>query len=134
MKQISWFGVLAVLMPMASGAAGYSNSAFQREVKTGLDLVGARANVDVLPDTAPGELGADVYQTVGAADNADTQMFIPTTMYVRMGAGLNLGFATDRRKLAMKNSMPVAVMQPRLVWVGIYHRMSGQRLTFNPQR
>lgn len=99
MKKISWFGVLAVLVPMASGAAGYSDAAFQREVKTGLDLVGARSNVDVLPDVAPGELGADVYQTVGATDNADTQMFIPTTMYVRMGAGLNLGFATDQAKI-----------------------------------
>lgn len=87
------------LVPMCASAT-YSDKNFVSEVKTGLDLIGARANVDVVPDDAPGELGADVYMTADAMDNArDIQMFIPTTMYVRAGAGLNLGFATDQAKI-----------------------------------
>ncbi len=97
MKKISYFGILAVILPSVA-LAGYSDRGFQAEVTEGLDLVGARKNVDAVPDVAPGELGADVYQTVGAADDSDIRMFIPTTMYVRFGGGLNLGFATEQAR------------------------------------
>ena len=97
MRKISYFGILAIILPSVA-MAGYSDKQFKAEVGEGLDLISARANVDVIPDVAPGELGADVYQTVGAVNNPDIRMFIPTTMYVRAGAGLNLGFATDQAK------------------------------------
>lgn len=93
MKKISYVGILAVLLTGPS-FAGYSDEQFRNEIIEGLDLIGARANVDK-PDAAPGELGLDVYQTVDAGVNDDMQMFIPTKMYMRAGGGLNLPFATD---------------------------------------
>lgn len=97
MKSMSFIGGLCAVLAMpAVASAAYSDRDFRSEVLTGLDIVGARANVDVVADVAPGALGADVYQYVGVVDDADVQLFIPTTMYVRMGGGLNLGFATDQ--------------------------------------
>ncbi|MBP5707830.1 MAG: hypothetical protein J6W79_02430, partial [Alphaproteobacteria bacterium] len=49
-----------------------------------------------------GELGYDVYGSVGVVDSSDTRMFIPTSMYVRGGGGLNLGFASSKAELADK--------------------------------
>ncbi len=93
MKKISYLGMLFALLATPATAA-YSDEQFRAEVIEGLDLIGARANVD-RPDAAPGELGLDVYQTADAGYNSDVQMFIPTRMYMRAGAGLNLPFATD---------------------------------------
>ncbi len=81
--------------------AEYSNDQFRAEILEGLDMVSARANIDV-PDPAPGELGLDVYQTADAGYNPDVQVYIPTSMYVRIGAGLNLPFATDKAKVGDK--------------------------------
>lgn len=75
--------------------ASYDADKFQSEVRTGLDIVGARATYDVIQDAAPGELGMEVYETADAVQNDDIKMFIPTSMYMRLGGGLNLGFATD---------------------------------------
>ena len=98
MKSAYSIGLLLVaLMPNVSNA--YTDKQFRNEILTGVDIISARVNADVIPDTAPGALGADVYQTVGAVDTSDTRLFIPTTMYVRMGGGLNLGFATDQAKV-----------------------------------
>ncbi len=93
MKKISCL-VVALLVAMPAHAK-YSDRQFRSEVARGIDIVGAELNVDVIPDDAPGALGRDVYQKVGTADNSGITMFIPTTMYVRAGAGLNLPFATD---------------------------------------
>lgn len=76
------------------GHGGYDDATFRAEVLEGLDLVGARANVDVA-DPAAGELGLDVYQSADAVQNEDIQLFIPTSMYMRAGGGMNLGFASD---------------------------------------
>lgn len=95
MKKISYF-VLSVAVLSGPAFGEYSDKAFRTEVLTGLDIISAQANVDVVADPAPGALGLDVYQTVGAVDPDDIQMFIPTTMYIRAGGGLNLGFATDK--------------------------------------
>ena len=94
MKKISCL-VVAMLVAMPAHAK-YSNRQFRNEVARGIDIVGAEYNVNVVPDDAPGELGLDVYQKVGTVDNSGITMFIPTSMYVRAGAGLNLPFATDR--------------------------------------
>lgn len=100
MKKISYLGILSVLLATPAFAE-YSDEQFRDEVLEGLDLVAARANVDV-PDPAPGELGLDVYQTADAGYNSDIQMFIPTSMYMRAGGGLNLPFATDKAKVGDK--------------------------------
>ena len=97
MKKISCLVLLAMVATMPA-KADYSDRRFVSEVSRGLDIVGAELNVDVVPDEAPGELGRDVYQSVGVVDSSDVRMFIPTTMYMRAGAGLNLGFATDKAK------------------------------------
>ena len=93
MKQLSYLGIFVVLA-VSPAMAQYSDEIFIDEITEGVDLVATRENVDV-PDAAPGELGLDVYQSVGVAVDDDIQMFIPTSMYLRAGAGLNLGFATD---------------------------------------
>lgn len=85
---------IAMLMACPS-YAGYSDKQFRSEISRGLDIVGAELNVEVVPDDAPGALGAEVYEKIGVVDNSDMTLFIPTTMYVRGGGGFNLGFATD---------------------------------------
>ncbi len=96
MKALSCLGLFTGLLMATSATAANNSDLFIGEVTTGLDLISATRNVDVIPDDAPGELGADVYQTAGAVNPTDTRMFIPTSMYVRMGGGLNLGFATTK--------------------------------------
>ncbi len=95
MKKISCLGILAAVAITGTADARYSNKDFQREVLTGLDIVSARETVDVVADTAPGEMGREVYQTLPAPD-PNIRMFIPTTMYIRAGGGINLNFATDK--------------------------------------
>ena len=95
MKKISCLCLLAMVVAMPANA-DYGNRKFISEVKRGLDVVGAESTAYTVPDAAPGELGLDVYQSVYESDSRFTRMFIPTDMYVRAGAGLNLGFATDK--------------------------------------
>ena len=94
MKKISCSVLLALMVTMPA-LAGSNSRGFVREVSRGLDIIGAESNAYVIPDAAPGELGNDVYQSVDVIDSSYTRMFIPTTMYVRAGGGLNLGFASD---------------------------------------
>ncbi|MBR5154017.1 MAG: hypothetical protein IKW57_04470 [Alphaproteobacteria bacterium] len=96
MKKISWFAtVLAICGGVSTANAKYDDAKFQAEILTGLDLIGARETIEETPEYAPGELGREVYEIAGAVQPDDIQMYIPTSMYVRMGMGLNLGFATD---------------------------------------
>ncbi len=81
---------------MFGANANYDAAKFQAEVLEGLDLIGARDTIDITPVDAPGELGREVYEIAGAVQPDDIQLFIPTSMYVRLGGGLNLGFATDK--------------------------------------
>ncbi len=97
MKKISYLSFLAALL-ITPAMAEYSNEKFQAEILEGLDLVGVRENIDK-PDLAPGELGLDVYQTANSGYNPDVKLYIPTTMYVRAGGGLNLPFATSKAKV-----------------------------------
>ena len=93
MKKI--YCLLGAMLTAMPAYAQYSDKQFRGEVSRGLDIVGAELNVDVVPDDAPGALGLEVYEKVGVVDNHDITMFIPATMYVRAGGGINLGFATD---------------------------------------
>lgn len=93
-KKISY--VLLAAMATSPAYAKIDASVFVREVTRGVDVVAApRVAPDVIDD-APGALGAEVYETVDAVENIDMRMFIPTSMYMRMGGGLNLGFASSR--------------------------------------
>ncbi len=96
--------IIAILCSVCANtaSAAYSDRQFKSEVTRGLDIIGAHANVNIIEDAAPGELGLEVYQTVNAVDTNDLKLFVPTSMYVRAGAGLNLGFATDKAKFAGK--------------------------------
>ncbi len=96
MKVLSCVGFAAVLFAGASAFAVGNADLFVGEISRGVDLIGAQRNVDVIPDEAPGQLGADVYLSAGAVNPIDERMFIPTSMYVRMGGGLNLGFGTSQ--------------------------------------
>lgn len=84
----------AVIMP-GIACASYDAEKFQSEIRDGLDLISARATADVVPEPAPGELGLEVYEVADAVQSDDMKLFIPTSMYLRLGGGLNLGFATD---------------------------------------
>ncbi len=97
MKKISYICLTALFLCVPAFAA-YDDASFQAEVLEGLDLISARANLGV-SEVAPGELGADVYQFAGAVQTDDSQLFIPTSLYLRMGGGINLGFATDKAKV-----------------------------------
>lgn len=98
MKKISAFAIIAAIVGTTGAYANYDDSKFRAEVLEGLDLIGARATVEEIQEPAPGELGQEVYQVADAVVATDTRLYIPTSMYMRMGGGLNLGFATDKAK------------------------------------
>ena len=126
MKKIS---VLALLMTtIGANAATYDADKFRSEILTGVDMIGARATVNEIPISAPGELGREVYEITGAINPDDIQMYIPTSMYVRMGGGLNLGFATSRAIFDGNEFESSGSYTTRLVWDGICLRMFAQKL------
>lgn len=101
MKRISVFAIMLVAITgNVAHATSWNADQFRNEILTGVDMIGARATVDDTPDAAPGELGREVYEIADAVVADDVRMFIPTSMYMRMGGGLNLGFATDRATYA----------------------------------
>ena len=89
--------IYVLLMCIAAMPANAYNSRrqFVSEVHRGVDVVGTVHKID-LPGDAPGELGLDVYQSERFTDSPEIRMFIPTDMYVRMGGGFNLDFATSK--------------------------------------
>lgn len=99
MKKISYLGIVLAALGGTAANAAYDSVKFQAEIAEGLDIIGAKKTVDVTPVVAPGELGAEVYEVAGAFNDDTVKMFIPTSMYVRMGGGLNLGDATDQAQL-----------------------------------
>jgi hypothetical protein len=94
MKKLYCFALLVAALINTNANATYDNELFKDEISTGLDILVA---INSEPD-APGELGREVYETSGAVDNSDIRMFIPTTHYMRMGGGLNMGFATTKAR------------------------------------
>ncbi|MDR1071333.1 MAG: hypothetical protein LBL21_01675 [Rickettsiales bacterium] len=82
-KIMAFFSVAAV----CAGAAGAKYDAFKSEAKSGLDYTAAES-MGRAPD---GELGKTVYSEKVRESH---DVFIPTTNYVRLGAGANLGLAS----------------------------------------
>lgn len=101
MKKLT-FIIAAGAISASPAFAGYTDSKFQSEVLAGLDIVSARTNVTIVEDPAPGALGLEVYESKNVMQDDNIQLFIPASMYVRAGAGLNLGFATDKAKFQGK--------------------------------
>ncbi len=103
MKILSFVaGASVVAATFSSAGAASRDAQFRREILTGLDIIEARAHADTVENAAPGELGLEVYQFENAVQNDDVKLFIPTSMYVRAGGGLNLGFATNKAGFAGK--------------------------------
>lgn len=98
MKAFMGIGMAAVLIGTSAANADYSDKKFRKEIGRGLDLISAETTYTNIIDDAPGELGQEVYEHVDVVSTDDMRVFVPTTHYVRMGAGLNLGFATDAAK------------------------------------
>ncbi|MBP5485375.1 MAG: hypothetical protein J6Y07_01570 [Alphaproteobacteria bacterium] len=101
MKKISYF-LLASLVGIFGANADTKD--FKGEIRKGLRNSGGytysrsqnRANV-------VGELGHEVfYDDCPAEYDGDDEyrLFVPTSMYVRMGGGINLGFATKKARVA----------------------------------
>jgi hypothetical protein len=80
---VSFF--IAVIVTFSAGA---KYDAFTAEAQNGLDYVAAKSK-GAVPD---GDLGRNVY--IGKVQD-DYDAFIPTANYVRVGAGMNLGFASS---------------------------------------
>lgn len=95
MKKQNLLSVICYLLFAAGAAnAGYDDKQFRNEVTEGLDIHVARTNAYVQEDDAIGEMGMEVYQTRAESERNNYDMYIPNTMYVRAGAGMNLGFAS----------------------------------------
>lgn len=94
MKRLSYVAI--TIATISAADASYDAKRLKNEISSGLDILTAEIVYDKIEEPAPGELGKEVYQIAGAVQSDDVKMFIPTSMYVRMGAGLNLGFATDK--------------------------------------
>ena len=77
-----------------NAASPYNNKNIQRELSRGLDVYVA-PELAKNPDIAYGELGENVYEYQGTSETKNIQLYIPTSMYVRMGAGINLNLATE---------------------------------------
>ena len=76
--------------------AGFDADLFVQEIERGVDIVAAPRIAPNVIAEAPGALGAEVYETAPITKDENTRLFIPTSMYVRMGGGLNLGFASSK--------------------------------------
>ncbi|MDR3208331.1 MAG: hypothetical protein LBT45_00605 [Rickettsiales bacterium] len=85
MKKIFVFFSLLIF---CAGSAGAKYDAFKSEARDGLDYVAAES-MGHAPD---GELGKTVYSEK-VRDSYD--IFIPTTDYIRLGAGANIGGASS---------------------------------------
>lgn len=96
MKHLSFSAIMTLALCVGGAHANYDPARFTDEVSTGLDIISAHETIDTTPTQADGELGLEVYEIADAVDTSDIRMFIPTSMYMRMGGGLNLGFATDK--------------------------------------
>lgn len=96
MNKISYLTVFMIMCGITcANASNYTDKKFRNEIASGVDIVVAPTLAETIPEDAPGELGWAVYEYAGAASDDATKVFVPTSMYVRMGGGMNLGFATD---------------------------------------
>lgn len=106
MKKISYFVAFCAMFSGFAGAdAASQTSIFKTEVRKGLgsdrNYATGRVRNDSLNGTiAYGEMGREVFYDVKDTKASDDEysLFIPTSMYVRMGGGMNLGVATKKAR------------------------------------
>ncbi len=96
MKKIYALSFLATALISSGANATYDDKKFTAEISQGLDLISAEETFEYVQDDAPGELGREVYEVAGAINPDDIRLFVPTSHYMRMGGGFNLGFATSK--------------------------------------
>ena len=115
MKKICIIACIGVMVACGADAANRAR-AFRGEVLRGLDSKNYSRTIDATATSyagAYGELGQEVFYDKSPAKDSETyDMFIPTTMYVRMGGGLNISGATTKARVgnekhASKNSWNV---------------------------
>lgn len=124
MKKISCFAIACVCLAVCGNAdAARRGRAFRGEVLRGLNSGRSEYNTrsSVPCDTSKidataasyagvyGELGQEVLYDESPAKNENYNLYVPTSMYVRMGGGLNISGATKKarfgtEKHAAKNS------------------------------
>lgn len=104
MKKTAYiFASLAAVVATGAADARPDDKMFRREMTQGLDLYVTRTTVATYKEDAPGELGYDVYQTYETVRDGDVRLFIPASMYVRGGGGMNLSFATAHTAIGGHN-------------------------------
>ena len=107
MKKISFFAIVCAGLALAGNAdAASSRRAFRHEVLSGLKpnqtVTYNQKNLDATAASYAGvygELGQEVMYDEIPATNEDYNLFIPTSMYVRMGGGLNIAGATKKARM-----------------------------------
>ncbi len=115
MKKISYFTPICLgLLVCAPTFAASRSGRFRSEVLNGLNVIRVQnvdgSNVQSQPNAidvtaasyagAYGEMGQEVLYDESPAANADDyKIFVPTTMYVRMGGGLNISGATKKARV-----------------------------------
>lgn len=97
MKKVSFIALFCAAVCATNADAARYSPRFGGEVADGIDMVVVYETFDETPTVAPGELGRDVYETYNTT--SDLGVYIPTTMYMRMGGGLNIGAFTKDAEL-----------------------------------
>lgn len=98
MKKIYFLVFFIAVFVGHSANASFDSKKFQNEILDGLDLITAEETVQYTQDFAPGELGREVYEFKDSVNQTNIRLFVPTTHYLRMGGGINLGFASSKMK------------------------------------
>lgn len=92
MRKTTIFTTILCALCATNASAVYSDGEFRDEITAGLDILMAPNT----PAPAHGELGIEVYEVAGTVSDENSKYFTPTSMYVRMGGGMNLNFASDK--------------------------------------
>jgi hypothetical protein len=98
MKTSYYLVALGAIALCNTANGGSAPKRFTGEIKSGLDIVSASYHAENDPTPAPGELGLAIYETISETPSDETKLYIPTTMYTRLGGGINIPFGTDRAK------------------------------------
>lgn len=101
MKKISFLGLLIALCATNADAA-YDGKKFRDEIARGVDVRVTETVTNTVYEEAPGELGGEVYETKNAV-SSDLSVYVPTTMYIRGGAGMTIGALSDKASAGTEN-------------------------------
>ena len=119
MKKISCFAIICAISAFCGNAdAARRGDAFRGEVLNGLGSTRTqRVSGDMTAASYAGvygEMGQEVMYDTVPAEPSEYDLFVPTSMYVRMGGGLNIGAATKKARFGnethkSKNSWNVLI-------------------------